>query len=77
MNERHQKVEIWTSQKLKEEARLKTRVNPCPRSHQERKEDGRSTSWKSVWIIKSLFQSNCERRVSTFWEYDSRKIAEF
>jgi len=44
MNERHQKVEIWTSQKLKEEARLKTRVNPCPRSHQERKEDGRSTS---------------------------------
>jgi len=35
--ERHQKVEIWTSQKPKKETPLKTRVNPCPRSHQERK----------------------------------------
>jgi len=73
MKETHQKVEIWTSQKPKKETRLKTRVNLCPRSHKERK---RSASWKSVWIINSLFKPNYERRVSTFWEYDSRKIAE-
>jgi len=30
MKVRHQKVEIWTSQKPKKENHLKTRVNPCP-----------------------------------------------
>jgi len=37
MKERHQKVEIRTSQKPNKETRLKTRVNLCLRSHQERK----------------------------------------
>jgi len=45
MKERHQKVEIWTSQKPKQETRLKTRVNPCLRSHQER---------KRIWKISVL-----------------------
>jgi len=35
--ERCQKVQIWTSQKPKKETRLKTRVNSCTRSHQEKK----------------------------------------
>jgi hypothetical protein len=49
MKERHQKVEIWTSQKPKKEVRLQTRVNPCPpQPTKEEKEDGRSASWKSV-----------------------------
>jgi hypothetical protein len=37
MKERHQEVEILTSQKRKKKARLKTRVNRCPCSHQESK----------------------------------------
>jgi len=37
MKVRHQKVEIWTSQKPKKENHLKTRVNPCPRSNQGKK----------------------------------------
>jgi len=37
MKVRHQKVEIWTSQKPKKENRLRTRVNPCPRSHPKKK----------------------------------------
>jgi hypothetical protein len=42
MKERHQKVEMWTSQKSKKEAPLKTRVNPCPAATKKGKEDGRS-----------------------------------
>ena len=37
MKERHQKVQIRTSQKPKKETRLKTRVNSCTRSHKENK----------------------------------------
>jgi hypothetical protein len=37
MKERRQNVEIRTGQKPKKETPLKTRVNPCPRCHQERK----------------------------------------
>jgi len=37
MKVRHQKVEIWAGQKPKKENHLKRRVNPRPRSHQERK----------------------------------------
>jgi len=37
MKERHQKVEIWTSQKPKKETCLKMRMNPCHRSRQENK----------------------------------------
>jgi len=46
MKETHQKVEIWTSQKLKKEIRLKTRVLPpqSPRKKKEEEEDGRSAS---------------------------------
>jgi len=31
---------------------------------------------KDQRLINSLFKPNYERRVSTFWEYDSRKIKE-
>ena len=59
---KHQEVTIRTRQKPKEETR-KTRVTSCPRSHQEeeeknnnnKKKDGRSASWKSVWIINCMF----------------------
>jgi hypothetical protein len=44
MKERHQKVEIWTGQKLKKETRLKTRANPCPAATKKEKEDERSAS---------------------------------
>jgi hypothetical protein len=36
--ERTQKLEIRTSHKSKKETLLKTRVNPCPHSHQKRKQ---------------------------------------
>ena len=58
---KHQEVTIRTRQKPKEETR-KTRVTSCPCSHQEeenktiiKKTDGRSASWKSVWIINCMF----------------------
>ena len=58
MKERHQKVELWTSQKPKKEARLETWVNPCPRSHQERKKDGISTSWKMFELLTPCSNQN-------------------
>jgi len=39
MKERHQKVETWTSQKPKEETRLKMRVNPGPAATKKEKEE--------------------------------------
>jgi len=49
---------------------------PAPVATKKEKEDGRSASWKRVWIISSLFKPSYEWRVSAFWEHDSSKIEE-
>ena len=56
MKVRHQ-VEIWTSQEPKKENHLKTRVNPCPRSHQERKKRQKISVLKKRFNYKQLVQT--------------------
>jgi hypothetical protein len=48
MKERHQKVVIYTSQKPKKEARIKTRFNPGLRSRKKKKKKKK----KKIRVLK-------------------------
>ena len=59
MKERHQKVEIPVRSQRKKLV-WKREWIPAPVATKKEKEDGRSASWKRVWIINSLFKPNDE-----------------
>jgi len=77
MKARHQKVEIWTSQKPKKENHLKTRLNPCPRSQQERKRRRKSASWKSVWIINTCSNQTTNDECQHFGNMIAAKLMNY
>jgi len=61
-------MEIRISQKRKEETRPKTRVNSYHRSHQDKKDDGRSVS--SNQAMNDECQHFCNTTVSKLMNYN-------
>jgi hypothetical protein len=72
MKERNQMVKIWTGQKPKKEARLKTLVNPCLRSHQERRRRRKISGLKKAF---ELLTACSDRTVSEECQHFGNMIA--